>query len=153
MSEIRTAGAIMRDAVAKINSDLVVQEIVSRKELQGTTKYAYCPYCLKRAKQQKQDYKTWLKPLWYVTYKSLYKTTEEYGRIVYENGWECPYCKDEKGNNRRITEEDFSACYSMYWKKDRNGKSGYNPDKINFVELNVEAIRKAGFVNYGMERK
>ena len=43
MSEIRTAGAIMRDAVAKLNSDLIVQEVVSRKTLSGSTKYAYCP--------------------------------------------------------------------------------------------------------------
>lgn len=151
--EIKTVGDILRKVKSNINSDFVYGEVSSRVVMNSDSKYAYCPYCLKDAMQRGQDYKTWLRPLWRTTYKNLYKMHKDkpddpdVGKIIYETLWECQKCKDAKGNPRQLTPDDFSNCYSQYWKKDKNGSSGYDPDKHNQIPLDDNSIRKY-FKNY-----
>lgn len=149
MSEIKSAKDMMLASVCNPDSDLVTRKIIGRTSLQGTSKYSYCPYCVKRVERMGQDYKT-LHPLWLVTYKSLYKTSKTAGQIIYEKEWQCPVCKDQKGNPLTLTADDFSRTYSKFWERKADGTFGYNPEKEQHITLDVESIRRAGFEHYGM---
>lgn len=141
MSEIKSAKDVMRNAAYQEPKDLIVRKVIARSTMQGLTKYAYCPYCVKRAKQNGQDWKT-CKPLWKVTYRSLYQTSKTEGQIIYETEYQCPVCRDIKNKPLVLTPDDFSKCYSMFW------KGGYNPEKQIAVKLDPQSIRAAGFDNF-----
>lgn len=143
MSDLKSAKDIMQSNAHKEPVDLVVRKVIGRTTLAGNSKYSYCPYCVQKAIRMGQDWKT-CKPMWRVTYKSLYKTQKNEGQIIYEKEWQCPVCRDGQNKPLVLTEDDFSAVYSKYW------KGGYTPEKQNHITLDVASIRAAGFENYGM---
>lgn len=142
MSEIRSAKDVMQAEVCQEPKDLVVRKVIGRSTMQGLSKYAFCPYCVQRAKQRGEDWKS-CRPLWVVRYKSLYQTSKTEGQIIYEKEWQCPVCRDGQNRPLVLSPDDFSKVYSRWW------KGGYNPEKQQAIKLDPNSIRAAGFENFG----
>ena len=142
MSEIRSAKDVMQNEAYQEPKDLIVRKVIARSTMQGLTKYEYCPYCVQRAKRRGEDWKT-CKPLWKVTYKSLYQTTQNEGQIIYETEYQCPVCRDGQNRPLVLSPDDFSKVYSRWW------KGGYTMGKQQGIKLDPDSIRNAGFENFG----
>lgn len=142
--QIRTAKDVMQSASQNytVLYTPLAEKVLARHSVTADNKYSYCPFCVRVARLKGQDYKSVCKPLWVVTYKRLYQMVENTGRVFIEKEYQCPVCKDAKGNPRVITVEDFEKAYCEEYKAQKE-------IKLN-IPLTVEEIRKAGFENYGM---
>lgn len=84
------------------------KRIISRKQLEGKTKYEYCPWCVTELENEGKDWKELLRPLFRVkTAEPFLNEKGDYtGKDIVETHYECSRCKSE-----RITVDTFVRQY------------------------------------------
>lgn len=134
----------MEQSLSKIRAgkDILVERIIWREQLKGSSDYSFCPYCRERAKRSAgANWKTQLHPLWYAKYQLLVRIDEKRGRWIPENRYECPVCKSIDGKPRTITEDDFLACRTV---EANYAKSDIDISNVDFSNPSERAFFIAG---------
>lgn len=89
------------------------KRIISRKMMEGSSKYHFCPFCVDELTKEGKDYKEMLRPLFrVVTAEYLPGTEGQQGGEYLDTHWECPRCK-----NAHITVRSFTHFY-VDWDRD-----------------------------------
>lgn len=99
-----------------VSGSLVAKKIVWRKTFSGSTRYQFCPFCIRDKGVRKRDIDRFLKlkfskkrltedeqafmeatyrklsALEAVRYKLLIRVSDAFGAVAYETGFRCPHC-------------------------------------------------------------
>jgi hypothetical protein len=78
-------------------------KIISRKQINGESEYAYCPFCKDELIQDGKDYKELLQPLFRIV---TAKWDDEVKREILDTHYECPRCRKTD-----ITVDTFLKVY------------------------------------------
>ena len=103
---------LFRNEKYEFNGQTVDQTVIQlyKTQLQGKTKYSYCPYCVRELREK---YPETLSPLFIVTYKIIQKTEGRTFNSI-DKAFECDCCK------RQMNIDTFSACYGNLALKEKN---------------------------------
>lgn len=126
--KIVSAADVMKYYVQNtVESYLLGEREISRKELAESSVYSYCPFCVERIKkanktlprEKRLDFQEELKPLSCVMYKQAWRygnTDKVY--FLYDKKFECVKCKDSQGKNRVMTLAELTeqqlVIFSVY---------------------------------------
>lgn len=80
--------------------------IISKKYLDDSTKYSYCPHCLVELQNDGKDFKNILKPLVLIKTKEALKNSDGSFTDYYDEHYECQRC-----GLQRITTNTFVNTY------------------------------------------
>lgn len=85
-----------------------MKKIIFRKQMEGATKYDYCPYCVKELENDGKSWRETLRPLLRVkTAEEIYDENGNYtGKDIIDTHYECSRCHSE-----RITVDTFVREY------------------------------------------
>jgi C4-type Zn-finger protein len=78
-------------------------KIISRKQMNGESEYAYCPFCKTELEADGKDYKEVLHPLFRIV---TAKWDDDVKREILDTHYECPRCKKAD-----ITVDTFLKVY------------------------------------------